>query len=373
MQQNSPAMTEPNSGNNAEPPPAASGFSDISAKARRNLRIWLYIMAVLVTAMVLLGGATRLTDSGLSITEWRPIVGIIPPLGEADWFDEFIKYQGIPEYQLVNQGMTLEQFKTIYWWEWSHRFFGRLIGFAFALPLLYFAMTRQLNRRMTWRLVTILALGGLQGALGWFMVASGLTERIDVSQYRLAAHLGLAATILIAILWTAFDLSDSRSDQSGARARRWRLTATILVGLVFLQIIAGGFVAGLKAGLAYNTWPLMDGRFIPVGLLDMSPVYLNIFENVMTVQFNHRIIAYAVLVAALVHLLTVRWSGAHPAGRKGADFLAWAVIAQVGLGIATLLGNVPITVALLHQLGALVVLALAVHQLHLSRRQKSQS
>lgn len=373
MQQEKPAKTAPNSANDTAPPPIAPEFADMSAKARRNLRIWLYSMAVLVTAMVLLGGATRLTDSGLSITEWRPIVGIIPPLGEADWFDEFIKYQGIPEYQLVNQGMTLDQFKSIYWWEWSHRFFGRLIGFAFALPLLYFAVTRQLNRRMTWRLVAILALGGLQGALGWFMVASGLTERIDVSQYRLAAHLGLAAIILIAILWTAYDLGNFPGHQDASRARRWRLTAAILVGLVFLQIVAGGFVAGLNAGLTYNTWPLMDGRFIPVGLLDMSPVYLNFFENVMTVQFNHRMIAYAVLLAALVHLVVVRASGEHPTGRKGADFLAWAVVAQVGLGIATLLGNVPITVALLHQLGALVVLALAVHQLHLSRRQGSQS
>ena len=355
--------------------PAHPAFADISARTRTALRIWIYAIAVLIVLMVLLGGATRLTDSGLSITEWRPLVGLIPPLSDAEWFDRFIKYQGIPEYQLVNRGMTIDEFKTIYWWEWTHRFFGRFIGFAFALPLFYFALTRKLNASLGWRLAAILVLGGLQGALGWFMVVSGLTVRIDVSQYRLAAHLGLAVLILATLLWTAFDL--------GARPKGWvkentgapdrvGLTAALLVGLVFVQIVAGGFVAGLNAGLTYNTWPLMDGSFIPDGLFDMTPAYLNMFENVLTVQFNHRMLAYGVLLVALVHVMVV-YKSMHRANRAGAALLTLAVVAQIGLGIATLLGNVQITVALLHQVGALAVLGIALHQLHLTHRHDNRA
>ncbi|MHA1523922.1 MAG: COX15/CtaA family protein [Alphaproteobacteria bacterium] len=364
MEQNSPKAA-------AAQMPAHAGYADISHKTRTALRVWLYVMAVLIVLMVLLGGATRLTDSGLSITEWRPIVGLLPPLNEAEWFDRFIKYQGIPEYQLVNRGMTMDEFKSIYWWEWSHRFFGRLIGFAFALPLGYFALTRRLNARLGWWLATILVLGGLQGALGWFMVISGLTVRIDVSQYRLAAHLGLAVLILAALLWTAFDLgarANGQGDSKSAKTRALFLSAAVLLGLVFLQILAGGFVAGLNAGLIYNTWPLMDGRLVPDGLFDMTPAFLNMFENVLTVQFNHRLLAYLVLAAALAHLAVVYRAGRAGARQQGAALLAITVVAQIGLGIATLLGNVAIITALAHQVGALAVLALALHQLHLAHR-----
>ena len=239
-----------------------------SQGATSSIRLWLYVVAFLVFCMVIVGGATRLTDSGLSITEWRPLLGAIPPLNEADWSAAFEKYKLIPEYQIQNKGMALADLKFIYWWEWAHRFFGRFIGVAFALPLIYFTIARKIEPRLWPRLLALFVLGGAQGVLGWYMVSSGLIDRVDVSQYRLAAHLVLAALIFAAIVWVA----------KGVGARRhypsflddW--LAVLLVVLILLQIAAGGFVAGLDAGHGYATWPKMDGQWIPSGLLHMVQI-----------------------------------------------------------------------------------------------------
>jgi cytochrome c oxidase assembly protein subunit 15 len=316
------------------------------------VRLWLYAIAFLVFCMVIVGGATRLTDSGLSITEWRPLLGAIPPLSEADWLSAFEKYKLIPEYQIQNRGMALSEFKFIYWWEWAHRFLGRFIGVAFALPLIYFTLTRRIERTLWPKLLALFILGGAQGALGWYMVSSGLVDRIDVSQYRLAAHLTLAALIFAAIIWAAKGVRRKRQHPSSSGD--W--FAILLVALILLQIAAGGFVAGLDAGQGFATWPKMDGHWIPSGLWVMAPGWKNIFENAMTVQFNHRIIAYVLLLAAVMHAWRSR--------TQPAAILACAVLAQACLGILTLLLHVPLAAALVHQAGAMIVLALAVWNLH---------
>lgn len=317
------------------------------------VRGWLYLTAFLVFIMVIVGGATRLTDSGLSITEWQPLLGAIPPLTEADWLAAFEKYKLIPEYQVVNKGMSLDEFKFIYWWEWAHRFLGRFIGIVFLLPFLYFALTGSLTRKMWRRLVVLFVLGGLQGALGWYMVASGLVERVDVSQYRLSAHLTLATLIFAAMLWVAYGLDRNRRMPRGGR--EWM--AVLLVLLLILQVAAGGFVAGLDAGMGYNTWPLMDGQLVPKGLFVMQPAWANLFENAMTVQFNHRILAYVIAVLAAGY--------AYVEQTKGAAILLATVLLQIVFGIWTLLWQVPLWLGLVHQGGALVVLAAALWNLHL--------
>lgn len=316
------------------------------------VRLWLYAMAFLVFCMVIVGGATRLTDSGLSITEWRPLLGAIPPLNEADWLVAFEKYKLIPEYQIQNRGMALSEFKFIYWWEWAHRFLGRFIGLAFALPLIYFTLTRRIERSLWPRLLALFILGGAQGALGWYMVSSGLVDRIDVSQYRLAAHLTLAALIFAVIMWVAKGVGRKR--QYPSSSGDW--FAIFLVVLIMLQIAAGGFVAGLDAGQGYATWPKMDGHWMPSGLWVMTPSWKNIFENAMAVQFNHRVLAYVLLLAAVIHV----WRSF----TLPAMFLAYAVFAQVCLGVLTLLLHVPLAAALAHQAGAMIVMALAVWNLH---------
>lgn len=333
--------------------------------ADRAIRIWLAGVALLVFVMVIVGGATRLTDSGLSITEWQPIVGFVPPLSDADWQEAFAKYQQIPEYQQINKGMSLDQFKIIFWWEWAHRFLGRIIGLAFLLPFLFFLVRGWVRRDLMPRLIGLFVLGGLQGVLGWYMVMSGLADRVDVSQYRLAAHLALAAVIFAAILWVALDIGAHQPRVPVPR--RFLLSASGLLGLIFLQIILGAFVAGLDAGLSHNTWPLMDGKFVPDGLGAMSPWYLNLFENVLTVQFNHRMAAYATGIWALAHAaVMLRWDAGQA---RSALWLAGAVLAQIGIGVWTLLAQVPIWLGLMHQAGAFIVLALAVHHLHGLRAQ----
>ena len=323
-----------------------------SQAAAPQVRLWLYVIAFLVFCMVIVGGATRLTDSGLSITEWRPLLGAIPPLNEADWLAAFEKYQLIPEYQIQNRGMELGDFKFIYWWEWTHRFLGRFIGVAFVVPLLYFAFTRKIEHRLWPRLLVLFVLGGLQGALGWYMVSSGLIDRIDVSQYRLAAHLTLAASIFAAILWVAAGTNAQRHSPSSPDD--W--FALSLVALILLQIAAGGFVAGLDAGQGYATWPKMDGQWIPSGLLQMAPGWRNFFENAMTVQFDHRLLAYFILLATLIH--------AWRSFTLSAMILAYAVFTQACLGVLTLLLHVQLAVALIHQAGAMIVLAAAIWNLH---------
>jgi len=344
----------------------------LSDKTMRQLHLWLGVMVFFMVAIVLLGGITRLTDSGLSITEWKPVTGILPPLSEQAWLDEFIKYQGIPEYQAVNSGMTLDEFQRIFWWEWAHRFLGRLVGLAFFVPFLWFLVTRQLTRNMTARLAAIFLLGAFQGALGWYMVQSGLTERIDVSQYRLAAHLATAVLIYGAILWTMFGLHRERSGQGGVPFK-WELRAAILVLLIYAQVVLGAFVAGLHAGLTFNTWPLMDGGLVPNGMFAMSPWYLNIFENVATVQFNHRLLAYVVFVLSLYHVARVLGRKLEDErmmhGQGSAVVLLLLIFAQSALGIFTLLFQVPISLALLHQAGALAVFAAALHHFFIVTRE----
>jgi len=313
--------------------------------------------------MVLVGGATRLTDSGLSITEWKPLLGIIPPLSDADWQDAFTKYQQIPEYHMVNKGMSLEAFKFIYWWEWSHRFLGRAIGFAFLIPFLIFWAKGMIPRAFMPRLIVMFVLGGLQGVLGWYMVKSGLVDRVDVSQYRLAAHLCAALLIFSYIFWVALDLrpaGPARVQGDGVLAA----SSAGLVGLLFLQIALGAFVAGLDAGQGYNTWPLMDGALIPSGLGAMSPWYLNLFENALTVQFNHRMLAYLVALWAVIHAVaSYRRAGEGPVSLT-ASVIVLAIVVQIALGVATLLSHVALDLALMHQGGAVVLLALALYQLH---------
>lgn len=323
---------------------------------------WLFALCAMIFAMIIVGGATRLTDSGLSITEWKPILGIIPPLGEGAWAEAFAKYRQIPEYQLINKGMSLGEFKTIYWWEWAHRFLGRMIGFAFLLPFLFFWATGRISKQLRPKLIVMFVLGGLQGALGWYMVMSGLVTRVDVSQYRLAAHLCAAVLIFGYIFWVALRLHPQ--DRPGAAGLPGiKASAAVLVVGLFLQIALGAFVAGIDAGQGYNTWPLMDGAFIPQGLGAMTPAYLNLFENALTVQFDHRVLAYILILWALIHaiLAAKRYeTGPIP---LGAGVLFIAVLAQAALGIATLLMQVPIGLSLAHQGAAIFVFTIALWHL----------
>lgn len=317
------------------------------------VRVWLWLIVAMIAAMVVVGGATRLTESGLSITEWKPIHGVVPPLNDAEWQEEFAKYQQIPQYEAVNKGMTLDGFKTIFWWEWAHRLLGRLIGVVFFLPLIFFWATGRIEPKLRMPLAGIFVLGGIQGAVGWWMVASGLVNRTDVSQYRLATHLTFALLILACVVWVVRGMSSLPAARASAGLRS---VGAVIVGLVFLQIFLGGLVAGLNAGMTFNTWPLMDGAFIPSGLFMQEPAWRNIFENVLTVQFNHRMAAYLLLVVSLLHAVQARGT---PYGRL-AMMLALGVVLQAALGIATLLMVVPIDVALTHQFGAVVVLVTAV-------------
>lgn len=331
----------------------------------RAVEIWLSLVAGLVIAMVTVGGATRLTDSGLSITEWQPILGAIPPLTEADWHSAFEKYRQIPEYHQVNKGMSLAAFKFIYWWEWSHRLLGRLIGVVFAVPLLALWLLGAVRPGYAPKLVGVLALGGLQGVIGWYMVQSGLADRVDVSQYRLALHLVVAFVILALVTWLALDHAPRESRvrlSTLTGTQRW--VARALISLVLLQVALGALVAGLKAGLTYNTWPLMDGRLIPNGLGTLSPWYLNLFENVTTVQFNHRMVAYALVGLAVWHALSLARSADDERVARSAALLAAGIVVQAGLGIWTLLANVPLALGLAHQGVAAMVLVLAVVHLH---------
>ncbi|MGH6814336.1 MAG: COX15/CtaA family protein [Hyphomicrobiaceae bacterium] len=324
----------------------------------RAVQIWLYAIAALVLFMVALGGATRLTGSGLSIPEWQPIAGTLPPLSAADWQDAFDKYRQTTQYRLVNKGMSLEAFKTIYWWEWSHRFLGRLIGFAFTGPFLWFWARGRLPHGLAVKLCGVLTLGAAQGVLGWAMVQSGLAGRIDVSHYRLALHLTLAVSVVGLLLWLALDAGRAEPRWRMPSSRSW--AARVLVILILVQIVFGALVAGLKAGLVYTTWPLMDGRPIPGGLWTLEPWYLNPFENVTLVQFQHRTMAYVLLAFALWHVWSVR---ADAKLARSAAAVAAALTLQTGLGIWTLvtaMGEIPIVPALAHQVNAVVVFGLAV-------------
>ena len=310
----------------------------------RPVRIWLYCIALLVLVMVAVGGITRLTGSGLSIVEWKPISGTLPPLSEAEWMADFEAYQQIPQYEFVNKGMSLEEFKFIFFWEWFHRFLGRFIGLAFAVPFVIFLFQRRFSWTLAAPLAGLFVLGGLQGALGWWMVTSGLSQLVSVSQYRLAAHLGAAALLFMALVWVA-----RRLEPRPMTPIRPRWPVVLLLLLVFIQLIAGAFVAGIDAGMGYNTWPLMDGALVPRGLDVMDPWWKNLFENALTVQFIHRCIAYVIVIYAGFLL----WRQARAGGFAGANGwlprITLLIVLQAALGIATLLAMVPISLALGHQ------------------------
>ena len=339
--------------------------------ARRNvIRLWLTAVAALIVLMVMVGGATRLTDSGLSIVEWRPVTGIVPPVSERAWMLEFEKYKTSSEYELANKGMSLDEFKRIYWWEWVHRLLGRLIGAAFLLPLLFFQMRGWIEPGLKWRLWLVFTLGAVQGAIGWWMVASGLVGRVDVAQERLAIHLTMACLILIAVIWTLRRLAPAAGAGPLTRSsRRLAPTAVTILLLLVAQIALGGLVAGLKAGLIYDTWPLIDGAFVPNRdhLLHLQPAWANLTDNHLTVQFIHRMVAYILVGLAVFHAGDCAYHDR--ASRGSAAALAFVLLLQAGLGILTLLLHVPIFLALAHQLTAVVALILAtVHAANLLSR-----
>ncbi len=327
----------------------------------RAVRIWLFLVAALIALMVVVGGATRLTESGLSIVEWKPVTGVLPPLTEGQWQEAFEAYKKIPQYHALNAGMSLAEFKTIFWWEWSHRLLGRVIGIVYLLPFLYFLWRCALGSELKRRLWFIFGLGALQGAVGWWMVASGLSERIEVSHYRLATHLVLALLIYAAIVWTLRRLGEREAIVAPARLR---ISAFVIVGVTFVQLYLGALVAGLRAGLVYNTWPDIDGALIPSGarLWFATPWWTNLFDNALTVQFEHRMTAYALLALALFHLADASQSRVGRAAVSGALWLAAAVLLQATLGVLTLLNQVPIPLGLAHQAMAIAVLTLALMQ-----------
>jgi cytochrome c oxidase assembly protein subunit 15 len=328
------------------------------------VRWWLILVAALIAIMVLVGGATRLTESGLSIVEWKPVTGTLPPLNEAQWVQAFEGYKAIPQYRELNAGMSLLEFKTIFWWEWSHRLLGRAIGAVYLLPFLYFLWRGAFSAELKKRLWLIFALGALQGGVGWWMVASGLSLRTEVSQYRLATHLVLALIIFASIVWT---LRRMTARPQSVVPMRLKISGMVLLGLTFLQIYFGALVAGLRAGRVYNTWPEIDGAFIPSAarLWFEEPWWRNLFDNTLTVQFEHRMTAYALLILAVLHAVDAMWSRAGAAMTRGAWLLVGSIVLQATLGILTLLHQVPIDLALAHQAVAIVVLTLAVFQVEL--------
>jgi cytochrome c oxidase assembly protein subunit 15 len=322
---------------------------------------WLISVAALIAIMVLVGGATRLTESGLSIVEWKPVTGALPPLNDTQWAQAFEGYKAIPQYRELNAGMNLSEFKTIFWWEWSHRLLGRVIGAVYLLPFLFFLWRGVLGAELKRRLWLIFGLGALQGAVGWWMVASGLSQRVEVSQYRLATHLVLALLIFAAVVWTLRRLTERLRPLEPSRLK---ITAMALLALTFVQLYFGALVAGLRAGRVYNTWPDIDGSLIPSAarLWFEEPWWRNLFDNALTVQFEHRMTAYALLALAILHAIDAVRSRAGTAVVSGACWLAAAILLQATLGILTLLRQVPIDLALTHQAVAIAVLTLTLFQ-----------
>jgi heme a synthase len=338
-----------------------TGILARQASQTRAIRWWLLGVAALIAIMVLVGGATRLTESGLSIVEWKPVSGALPPLNQEQWTQAFDAYKTIPQYRELNAGMSLSEFKQIFWWEWSHRLLGRVIGIAYLLPFLWFLWRGAMSADLRRRLWLIFGLGALQGAVGWWMVASGLSQRIEVSHYRLATHLVLALLIFAGIVWTLRRLADRPPPVASPRLK---ITGFVLLALTFVQLYLGALVAGLRAGKVYNTWPDIDGALIPSAarLFFDAPWWRNLFDNTLTVQFEHRMTAYALFVLAIFHLIDAVRSRAGAAAVKGAAWLAAAITLQATLGILTLLNQVPIDLALTHQAVAIAVLTLAVCQ-----------
>ena len=340
--------------------------SSLSERPERSsaVAVWLAFMAVLVFAMVVVGGATRLTDSGLSITEWRPIMGAVPPLSDAGWLSEFEKYRRIPEYRYVNAGMSLAEFKVIYWWEWGHRFLGRIIGLAFAVPFLFFLLTRRIPRGLVGRCWLLLSLGGLQGAVGWWMVSSGLSERVDVAPERLTVHLGLAFVLLGVLVWTALDAWRGQGRTDG----RWARAAYAVLALVFVQCLLGGLVAGNDAGRVYTDWPLMHGELIPSEYGTKGGLWATVAHDLAAVQLHHRLTAYLLFAAVWALAISVARARASGGLRLTVGLLTAAVTGQMLLGIMTLMWAVPIGLGIAHQAGAALVLAAAVATAWTARR-----
>jgi cytochrome c oxidase assembly protein subunit 15 len=332
----------------------------------RPVAIWLFAVAFLVFCMVVVGGATRLTGSGLSITEWKPVTGAIPPLSQHAWLAEFQKYQRIPQYRFVNQGMTLAAFKGIYWWEWTHRLLGRLLGVVFAVPFVVFLALRQLHGRMIWRCVILFALGGLQGLVGWWMVASGLEGRVSVAPERLATHLGLALILYCALIYTGWEAWSGPGRPS--YRPRWPLAAAAMMAMVYLQCLLGALVAGNQAGLVYNDWPLMAGQVFPRGYVD-GGFWRSLLHSQAAVQFNHRLGAYVLLAMALGFGVAAARDRTLARPVRGL-FVAMGVLVclQALLGITTLMLQAPLGLSALHQAMAAIVLATAVT---LTRRSRS--
>jgi cytochrome c oxidase assembly protein subunit 15 len=336
--------------------------------ARRQVAIWLFLCSAMVFATLVVGGVTRLTHSGLSIVEWQPLVGTIPPLSQAEWLEVFAKYQQTPEYKQVNHSMSLDEFKGIFWWEYWHRVLGRTIGMVFLLPYVFFLLRRKIDRALAPKLFGIFILGGLQGAMGWYMVKSGLVDDPRVSQYRLTAHLSLAFVIFIAMVWVALGLVAERgrafADEALRRVRRLGFWVAVLA---FYMIVTGGFVAGIRAGKAYNTFPLMNGHVVPPEIWLPELGLLNLFNNMATVQFDHRMGAWLLAFMVPWFWVGVRRSAASPRAKFAAHVLLAAFAAQVALGIVTLLTFVPepvIALAAAHQGGAMVLFGVVLWANH---------
>jgi heme a synthase len=344
--------------------PAQRPLPGADRSVRRQVAAWLLVCCALVFAMVVVGGATRLTRSGLSIVEWDPLIGAIPPLTQADWQELFHEYQATPEYRKVNRGMSLEAFKGIFWWEYVHRLLGRLIGLALLLPLLWFLWKRKVPRRMAPRLFGIFLLGGLQAAVGWWMVASGLIDDPRVSHVRLSIHLGIAFLLFAAMLWSALDLL-SHSERSSARPALAQWAGWLSV-LVFVMVLSGALVAGTRAGYAYNTFPLMNGHFFPPEYFMLQPWWDNLLHNMASVQFNHRLMAWLLCLAIPATWWLVRRGGLR-AARLPADLLLGMLAVQLALGVSTLLLRVPVPLGVAHQGGALVLFGLSLWLAHALR------
>ena len=325
----------------------------------RTLSHWLLAVALLVLLMIVVGGITRLTESGLSIVRWEPVSGTLPPLNEAQWDAEFDAYRQSPQYEQVNRGMSLDQFKRIYFWEYVHRLLGRFIGLAFALPLLWFAARRAIPRGYGWRLAALLALGGLQGAIGWWMVASGLIDRPDVSHIRLAVHLLAAMLVFAGLIWTALDLRALARDPH-ARPARMPTIAIWTLSLLALQMLFGAYVAGLDAGYAFNSWPKMGEDWFPAGAPMLEPALRNFADNPVVVQFVHRWLAWGVAIFALLLAAAARRRLFHALSAA----VTIAILLQIGLGILTLLTGVALWVAAAHQTMAAMLLAVIVWTAH---------
>lgn len=334
----------------------------MTASDRRKVAAWLLVCAALVAAMVVVGGVTRLTRSGLSIVEWQPLAGALPPLSQSDWEMLFARYRETPEYRLVNFAMDLEAFKRIFWWEYIHRLLGRVIGLVFLVPFLWFLLRGKLDRPLAWKLAGVFLLGALQGGLGWYMVQSGLVDDPKVSHFRLTAHLGVALAILAAELWIALDLLSGRDRHAGSAALA--RVSLLVPAIVFLMALSGGFVAGLRAGHAYNTFPLMNGHLVPPEILALEPWWRNFFYNMATVQFVHRAIAWLLIVLVPVFWWRAVATTPEPRPRLACHVLLAALVLQVSLGVATLLLGVPAPLGVAHQAGAVLLFAASLWAAH---------